>query len=161
MKKKYFFDFKKSVWNIFNVIKSLETLDFDWNIDKFRTEKILENIKTKKFKNNLIFVFTDNIEIIPDKLLKIISFENELVFINIFDYFENDLEKLDKNIAFRNWTDFINISLSDAKKLEKYKTLRNQKITNFQNLLKRNNIKNLSLDTKKDSFKELFLFFSK
>lgn len=156
-----FFEFKKSVSNIFNVIKKLENLDFSWKIDEKRTEKVLEKLKNKKIKNTLIFILTDNISQISDKLLKIISLENEIIFINIFDYFENNLEKLDKDMTFKFEKNFLNISLRDKKKMKEYSNLREEKLKNFEYYLKKNNIKNLVLDTKEDVLKKLYLFFSK
>ncbi|MDR3150852.1 MAG: hypothetical protein LBU14_04590 [Candidatus Peribacteria bacterium] len=43
----------------------------------------------------MIFFLTDETDIVDDKNLKLLSMTNEIIFFNLFDYFENNLENLD------------------------------------------------------------------
>jgi hypothetical protein len=48
-------------------------------------------LNTQSIKNNLVFVFSDKLEA-DEKSLKIACLKNDLIFINVFDRFENTLE---------------------------------------------------------------------
>jgi len=50
-----------------------------------------KEIINRKIKNNLIFILTDKAEKFDKKLLKNINNQNEIIIINIFDSFENEL----------------------------------------------------------------------
>ena len=95
-----------------------------------------------------------------DKSLKILWLRNEVIFINIFDYFENNLENIRNDVVFASDNNFLDLSLS-SKETEKFNILRKEKLENFKNILKKNKIWYIYLDTKKNIFKELFLYFSK
>gem|GEM_PF-2790950 len=54
-----------------------------------------------EIKNNLVIVLTDKIDEISDKTFKILSVKNEVIYINIFDYIENNLiEDDNKNNSY-------------------------------------------------------------
>ena len=73
---------------------------------------------------------------------------------------ENNLNDFWNEISLNSWTKFLEIS-QNSKKIEKFNLLRKQKIKNFENILKKNNIWYIFLDTEKDVFKELYHYFSK
>ncbi|MDR1944756.1 MAG: hypothetical protein LBQ59_01355 [Candidatus Peribacteria bacterium] len=121
----------------------------------------LEYLQKRNFKNNLIFVLTDDMDLIDDRNLKLLSFSNEIIYFNIFDYFENNLENLNVNLSLNNGNNFLNISLNDKEKVENFRKERQILIKNFQNFLKNNRISYKVFDTKENIFKELYLFFNK
>jgi hypothetical protein len=53
---------------------------------------LLEQIKLNT-KNTFIFILSDDLDLIDEKTLKILSINNQIIFINIFDDFENNLTK--------------------------------------------------------------------
>lgn len=161
LKEKIFFPFKKWIWNIFQVLKTINSEKLNREIDKNRTNKILLDIIKTNLRDNLIFILSDDLDLIDEKVLKILSINNQIIFINIFDDFENNLVKFSGDISLSDWKSFSLVSLSNDKKINEYKKIRQNKILNFQNSLKKNKISYLLLDTKKDIFKELYLFLSK
>jgi len=56
--------------------------------------EIFKYLINRNIKDNLIFLMTDEVERIDEKLLRFISKNNEIVVINIFDNFENNLTDL-------------------------------------------------------------------
>ena len=92
--------------------------------------------------------------------MSILSLGNEIIYVNIFDVLENNLNDFWNEISLNSWTKFLEIS-QNSKKIEKFNLLRKQKIKNFENILKKNNIWYIFLDTEKDVFKELYHYFSK
>lgn len=152
--------YKKDFWNIFKTIKILENIENIWKIEKNRLKIQLEKLKKLNIKDNLIFILSDYIFDENDKNLSILSLGNEIIYINIFDVLENNLNDFWNEISLNSWTKFLEIS-QNSKKIEKFNFLRKQKIKNFENILKKNNIWYIFLDTEKDVFKELYHYFSK
>jgi hypothetical protein len=85
---------------------------------------------------------------------------NEIIFFNLFDYFENNLENLDVYLTLSWSNSFLNISLNDKEKIEIYKKERQQKLKKLESFLKKNKVWYKIFDTNGDTFKELFLFFN-
>ena len=152
--------YKKDFWNIFKTIKILENIENIWKIEKNRLKIQLEKLKKLNIKDNLIFILSDYIFDENDKNLSILSLGNEIIYVNIFDVLENNLNDFWNEISLNSWTKFLEIS-QNSKKIEKFNFLRKQKIKNFENILKKNNIWYIFLDTEKDVFKELYHYFSK
>ena len=152
--------YKKDFWNIFKTIKILENIENIWKIEKNRLKIQLEKLKKLNIKDNLIFILSDYIFDENDKNLSILSLGNEIIYVNIFDILENNLNDFWNEISLNSWTKFLEIS-QNSKKIEKFNLLRKQKIKNFENILKKNNIWYIFLDTEKDVFKELYHYFSK
>ena len=152
--------YKKDFWNIFKTIKILENIENTWKIEKNRLKIQLEKLKKLNIKDNLIFILSDYIFDDNDKNLSILSLGNEIIYVNIFDVLENNLNDFWNEISLNSWTKFLEIS-QNSKKIEKFNFLRKQKIKNFENILKKNNIWYIFLDTEKDVFKELYHYFSK
>jgi hypothetical protein len=59
-----------------------------------KINKILDYLVSNKVSENLIFILTDSTDKVDEKLLKLVSNNNDVVIINIFDYFENNLSEL-------------------------------------------------------------------
>ncbi len=156
--KPMFFSYKK--WSA-NIYKTIDFLEKNRKKYDFDLAESLKYISKKNITKNLIFILSDDLSTENKEYLKFLSVKNEIIFINIFDYFENNLYNININANLSNSSDFVNISLNDKKKIEEYKNLRLQKIQKFRLFLKKYNIEYILLDTKKDVYRELYLFFSK
>jgi len=138
-------------------IKTLQKLDkvnnFDWDLSS-SLEKI------KKIKNHLIFILTDEIDKQNITLLRKLQIQNEIIYINTFHFFENNLLQANKDITFHYKNNLISVNLSDNKKIDEYKKLRLDKIKDFKQELIKSNIWYLYLDTEKNPYKEIYKFFT-
>jgi hypothetical protein len=63
---------------------------------------VFEYLQKQNLKNNMIFVLTDETDLVNDRNLQLLSFSNQIIFFNIFDYFENNLCDLDVNLSLTN-----------------------------------------------------------
>ncbi len=128
----------------------------------------LDEIKNRRIKNNLIFILTDNRNFDLNKL-KFLSQNNDIIVINIFDKFENELlsphlaspkgRGIIGNLTLNLWKSFLNIDLADKEKKEEFKKLRQKKIEKTIYDLEKNNIWYIFLDNKSDIVKELIKYF--
>ena len=149
-----FFEFKKSEENIIRVFKILEKpttsvslKDIEW-----------EFIQKLNIKNTLIFFLNDDIN--PNiPLLKYLNIRNELCYINVFDYFENNLSSNNFEINI-SWNRFFNLFLWNSNKIEDYKLLRIEKLKKLKKSLKNLDIEYLSVDDKDDIFLAFYKFFN-
>lgn len=159
---------KKSKENIFKILEKLDIF-YPYQVEYSRNEReginkieeILNLIHKRNVKNNLIFILTDDTEIKNEKLFKLLWRENEIIYINIFDDFENNLTDLWWFFSFTPWKDFLNIDLSDTKKIEEYKKNINIKFKYLKEIFRKNNVGYINLNTNSDVFKELILYFYK
>jgi hypothetical protein len=123
------------------------------------------NTSLKKFtslniNNQLLFILTDKIDEIDGKLLQILSLTNELIYVNIFDSLESNLEKKNMNYSFwwdgKNWIFwFLN-----SKKIALYNFLIAKKIKDFHIKLSKYNIWYVALHEKKNIIWEFQKYFS-
>ncbi len=189
-----FIDYKKSKNNIYRILEKISPpltppLTGEGNRKKTlppergELEGGLSEIKKRKIKNNLIFILTDKQDF-DLKKLRFLSENNDIVLINIFDRFENELISppltppltgegnkkktlppemggLEGGLSINLWKDFLNINLWDNKKQEEFRKLRKNKIKKIKYDLEKNNIWYIFLDNKSDILKELVLYFNK
>jgi hypothetical protein len=94
----YFVEHKKSKNNIYKILEKLglgqthRSAPTDKNVGmNLCVHPELQEIISRKIKNNLIFILTDKAENFDKKILKNINNQNEIIIINIFDNFENSL----------------------------------------------------------------------
>ena len=152
-----FIDFSKSEANI---IKTLKLLN-----ENFKLLHNIKNnfIKTNNYKNTLIFILWDNIN--PNFVdLKYLSSRNEIIYLNIFDYFEENLseDNLEINIKSNNsLLNFLNILTWNKEKISYFKKNREEKLFNLKKKLKKYNIEYLKINTRDNIFLKLNKFFSK
>jgi len=155
-----FIEHKKNISNIYRLLEILEEKNNTWKeINKFDT--IFKYLVNRKIKDNLIFILTDNINRVDEKLIRIASSNNDIIYINIFDILENNLSSIDSNISFNLWNSFLNIDLSDKNKVKEYTEYRNRKINYNKAIFNKNKVWYIRLDTKSDIFGELTWYFSK
>lgn len=120
---------------------------------------ILSEFNKLHIKKSLVFIISDNDEIKNEKEYRIASTKNDVIYINIFDHFEN----------FLWWDWFYNfvwkisslVNFRNSKKVKQFSTLRKNKILNFRKFLIKNRILYLYIDNKKDIYKELLNFLKK
>ena len=86
-------EYKKSKDNIYRILDLLNN-----NLNNFDINASLEEIKKRSIKNNLIFIITDKQDFNLKKL-KFLSQNNDIIVINIFDKFENELDLESGNIS--------------------------------------------------------------
>jgi len=152
-----FLDFKKWEENIIKTIKILHSHSPLQRGARGGIDKSGKEIKQGNIKNSLIFHITDSLT--PNITnLKYLNILNEIVYINIFDYFENNLSE--DTFEVNLWNTFKNVLLWKKKKLVKYKALREHKIHALQKTLRKQNIEYLSLDNHDDIFLEFYKFFN-
>ncbi|MDD5769676.1 MAG: DUF58 domain-containing protein [Candidatus Gracilibacteria bacterium] len=145
----------KTISKILEIIKQK-------NIKKtknFEINNMIGFFNNLPIKNSLIFLLTDKMGEITDKNLKILSLKNDFIYINIFDYIENNL--LDENGIFRlkNSIKTFFINLANKQKVLKYRELRNFKINEFKAKLNKYKIGYLLIDNKTNIFAKLLTFF--
>lgn len=160
-KKQIFFPFKKWFWNIFKTITELENKSNFSNLVVNRTSEVLTFLNKINTKNTLIFFISDDLNLDIEKNIKLLWYSNQVIYLNIFDHFENNLSNIWIDLSLNNWNDFLNISLKDDKKIEDYKKNRRLAIARFNDMLVKNGVSYKALDTKNEIFRELYLFFSK
>jgi hypothetical protein len=156
-----FINYKKSRENIYKIIDILEKEKQEkFNKDTNKINKILDYLVTNNLSENLIFILTDSTEKVNEKLLKLVSNNNDVVIINIFDYFENNLSDLLWDVVLNKWNNFASIDISNEK-LEEYKKHRKNQLWHFKDIIEKNKLWYIKIDTKSDILKELMGYFSK
>jgi len=97
-------------------------------------DEILEKIKN--FKNHVIFLFTDEDKLTEKqiKLLKRIQLKNELIFVNVFDKFENNLANIGSFLDLKA-NKPLTVNLANTNKIKQYQKLREEKLNKLKNLL--------------------------
>jgi len=146
------------MWNIFQAINFLDNYNKEQKISDI--EEIIKSTSwNPKINNNLIFILTDNDKIKDSKAWKLLWLKNEVIYINIYDYFENNLANLSGGINLSNWKSFLNISLKNKNKIEEYKKIRQTKLYNLKQDLLKMNIWYLYLDNALDIYQWLYKFF--
>lgn len=156
-----FVDF--SAWEE-NIIKIVSIIDeffqgnnkLDWN----ETINAFKQLEKLKINNSLIFVLSDKMQM-DKSIFKLMWVLNEIVYINIFDYFENNLsnDNFVLDLSFKN--KFISYFSFDKNKKQEYKKLRTEKINDFKLSLRKIGIDYINLDTKTDIFRTLLIYFNK
>ncbi len=159
-----FIDFSKSEANIIKTLDLLKKIfstddtinlkDTNWN-----QKKLINN----NYKNTLIFFLWDNIN--PNLAdLKYLNLRNEIIYLNIFDNFEENLsdDSFEINIKSNNFLfNFINIFTWNKEKKSDFVKNKEEKLFNLKKKLKKYNIEYLKINTHNNIFLELFKFFSK
>lgn len=148
-----FINFKKgSIW-LFRILEAVER--YQW--DTFQEELSFDGLNSLPVKNALVFVFTDRMKI-DEKSLKLARLKNDIIFINIFDSFENTLEWKKWIFAFWNDKKDMHFDLDNKRKKQKYIDLRNKKRSELKRLLLKNKLSHLEIDEKTDIYREFLTF---
>jgi hypothetical protein len=147
---------------IFNIYKSGNTYNSLSSKKKKTLDSVIDFLQNLKMKRKLIFIITDKLEV-DEKKLRGLSYQNDIIFINIFHHIENTLDFDDDTIINLGekgkWNLFIDTY--DNEKKEQYKALRKKKIENFEKKVKKNGGDYIFIDETKDIFKEFFIFMKR
>ncbi|NDK08885.1 DUF58 domain-containing protein [Candidatus Gracilibacteria bacterium] len=126
---------------------------------------ILSFLMKIKLKNTMLFFLTDKMQIQDYKELKVLALKNDLVFVNIFDNFENTLT-LPKEYSGVLGLDSIFgegifVDLSDKEKKDEYIAYRKDKINMLSWYINSIKASYLKIDNLSNIYSEFFNFFSK
>lgn len=159
------FQAKRWKAHIFNIYKEIlcYTSGSNPRENKNSLQNMISFMTQIKLKNNLLFILSDEMDVTNDKNLKVLSLKNEIVYINIFDDFENTLENK-WNYSWLSWFssrfgDVLNIDLQNTYKKEEYKKYRQEKINNLSRYLWKVWISYLKIDNLTNIYKDFFYFF--
>ena len=155
-----FLNFKKWKAHLINIFSNIENWILKWKKDDKENYIDLSWIMKQKPKNKLIFMMTDKLDI-DYKNFKVLSYKNDLVYINIFDNFENTLSWYEWIYGFWKFAENLFIDLSDEARIEEYKLLRKTKIDKLKERIYKYGADYLYLDNKVNIFKKLLLFMKK
>jgi len=156
-----FIDYKKSRNNIYKILNTLDQKkENKKNKDMNKFNTIFKYLINRWIKDNLIFIITDEIKNINEKLLKSVSNINDIIYINVFDVIENNLIDLDGDISLSFWNEFSNITLNDYQR-KNYIQYRKEKINYLKEVFNKSKIWYISLDSKSDVFSKLIRYFNK
>jgi len=144
-----------SLESLFKIIDKIDEKKVYWDL-----EKQIEYLNKIKLENNLVFILSDKDSLENTKQLKLLNLKNEVIFINIFDYFENNLGDIDWFVKFSKNSDLLEINLKNEKKIEEYKKLRKNKLKKFKFSLEKLGLDYLYIDSSLNTYKELLKFFS-
>lgn len=148
----------KWIKNIHKILQILSVWKFNEKKD-FDVNALLRFFNNLPIKNSLVFFLTDKMDEIDDKNLKIASIKNDFVFINIFDYIENNLLSGDGVLQVWNTDGYMYIDLTQTHKVTEFQKLREQKINFFKAKLNKYKISYLLFDDKTNIFAQLLTFF--
>jgi len=129
-----------------------------WNIIGNTISDKLKYFNSLKIKNNLVFLFTSDLEI-DNKQLKIAALKNDLIICNVFHSFENSLEGNWIVWLKLGWKEIF-IDLDNKKKKQEFQKLRKQKVIDFRKKILKSWAKYLYFDEKVNIFWELNKFFN-
>ncbi len=160
-----YFQAKKWKAHVFEIYKNIIEKQLSKENDRIFLNYILTFLSNIKLKDTLLFFLTDKMDITDDKKLKVLSLKNDLVFVNIFDDFENTLEWKDDNawvLGFLSdlWKGLF-VDNMDEEKKEEYKDLRKNKIKDLQKHLSLIGASYVKIDNLTNIYSEFFNFFSK
>lgn len=156
-----FLPYRKDFLNIIKTIDFIENKKYFLKNKENILENIFETLSKNQISNNLIFFISDKILEKENKNLKVLSLKNEFIFVNIFDVLENILPTIKQNFVFNSWEKTLELSFKNKNKIEKFNNLREKKLSNFKNLLTKNKIWYIYIDSSKNSFVEIFNYFNK
>ena len=149
---------KKWIKHILNIVSKIKKNDFK-KVDNFDINTSLKYFNNLPIRNSLVFLLTDKIDGFLDKNLKILWIKNDVVYINIFDYFENNLEDTDWIVRLKDKFKTFFINLNDKQKVLEYKKLREKKLKFFKYKLKSFNLSYLLIDNSMNVLSKLLYFF--
>lgn len=149
---------KKWIKHILNIISKIKSNNLK-KVDNFDINDVIKYFNNLPIKNSLVFLLTDKVDNFLDKNLKILWIKNDVVYINIFDYFENNLDNNYWIVRLKGIFKTFFINLNDTKKVLEYKKLREKKLKIFKHKLKSFNLSYLLIDNSMNILSKLLYFF--
>lgn len=152
------FEPKKWKENLYNIIDNLVKIKGNPTNKEWKINTVLEKMFKSQIKNSFIFVITDNIDNIEQKYLNSLSHKNNLIYINIFDDFENNLTK-DWIYKLVNNKNIFVLNTKSEQKRNIYIQKRKEKIDAFKKQVFATGSKYIHISDRDNVYKELFRFF--
>ncbi len=153
-----YLEWRKWQLNLWKMIKKLENFKEN-NIDTpANLAYSLKFLFSKKIKNNIIFIFTDELEIDNSVHLKALCAKNDVILIHVSDSFENNLSKK-WEISFASANRFFTLNSSNGFLKSKYLDSRKDSISKLRKDFMVSWGSFVSLDDTSDIFKVFYNFF--
>jgi len=154
-----FFKFSKWRLHVQHIYTSF-TKKMRQKVPNFSPEKVLKIFNNLPIKNSLVFLLSDKMLEFWEKYLKVAAIKNDVVVVNIFDYFENHLTSEQWVVRLKNtfWTWFLQ---NNEKKRQEYIQLRQEKLRYLARKARSLRIRFLYLDNTKNILVALGHFFQK
>ncbi len=149
------FQSKKWLSNLLNIGKYLVDIKQNEVLSWSNIDAILNKLYLKKKKNSLIFILTDYIWNLNKVHFKALSVKNDLVYINVFDEFE-------ENLTLRwifNFTWNANINLNDINKSKQYFESRKEIKAKFKHEVLNNSWDYMEISNRSNVYAVLYDFF--
>ena len=118
----------------------------------------IEELARRAIKNHLVFIFTDSLDLPNEQKLRALGAQNDMVFVHVFDTFENTLEASYMVHIVTTKKDLY-IDASDALKKKEYRDRRSEAIEAFRKKLQKLGWSYLALDESKNTYRMLYDFF--
>lgn len=128
-------------------------------IQNFDVNTMMNFFNNLPIKNNLVFLLTDKSKEISDKNLKILSVKNDFVYINIFDFIENNLINDNSTLKLKDTFQTFFINLRNKTKVLEYRELRSAQIYAWKKKMHTYKISYLCIDNTTNIFMSLLKFF--
>ena len=146
-----FLDFKKSNQNIIQTLGILDNQVEDVHIKSPR-------ISQCNMKDTLVFVLTDSLD--PDfSLLKFLQVNNEVVYMNISDFFEKNLSDDDFTFEGNNLFSYVPFLGIGKTSLKTYRSSVQEWDIALERALWKKCISSIFFDTRDDIFAKMYKFF--
>ncbi len=147
---------KPNKWkeNIINIIDKIGDYKNNGENKKSLDLNFLNKIN---LKNSIIFLLTDKLDY-DKKEINILWKKNDLIYINIFDSFENKLSNENKLLLLWNNKKDIVIDLDNKEAISKYINLRDNRLRKIKRELRSYNIDYFYIDETLDIYKEILRF---
>lgn len=146
---------KKWMPNLFRIYKQILDFKINKTINKWNINIVINHLFKQKIKNNIIFIFSDELNIDEKVKLKALSKKNDIVYISIHDNFENNISgKWIFNIFYKS-----NLAINTRLNKDKYIKNRQEQFSEFKHLLNSSLINNISITNTSQIFKEFYNFF--
>lgn len=149
------FESKKWLSNLLSMVKYLASLKDLNNITSSNLDSTLEKLYLEKKKNSLIFILSDFTSELNSVYFKALAIKNDVIFINIFDIFEDNLSLS----WIHNFSWNFSINLQNESKIEKYKALRKEKKAAFRKKILNYGWDYIEINNHSDIFSVLYKFF--
>ncbi|MDD2487105.1 MAG: DUF58 domain-containing protein [Candidatus Gracilibacteria bacterium] len=149
------FESRKGISNLLMMINYLNETSEINKIGSSSLDDVLEKLYIKKKKNSLIFILSDFTGDFNCKFLKALAIKNDIVFINIFDEFEDNLNL--EGIHSFSGNNIVN--LGNSRKIEEYRILRKNKKEEFRKRIIRFGGDHFEINEKSQVFSVLYKFF--
>jgi len=158
---------KKWKKQLARILGELEQFSIKTNSKFSNTDAALSHINKLPYKNTLLFVLTDDVTIQQKNIYKVSAIKHDVIFLNIFDQFENTLTYStrskqrfpQRSFSIRWVSKFISITNTNKQKKLHYQKQIADKIKSFSLDLAKFGIRHASIDEQSDIILKLMHCF--